>query len=85
MALLLFAFAGIYDIWQEPVSGHEVYSYAIITTEPNSFIKPTHNRMPVILKPEQEKIWLNQSIKTENLKSLLNPSSEILTINQYQS
>lgn len=80
----LFAFAGIYDIWEEPVSGHEVYSYAIITTEPNSAIKPIHNRMPVILRTEQEKIWLDSSVPTLKLKNLLNPSSEVLNINPYQ-
>jgi putative SOS response-associated peptidase YedK len=80
----LFAFAGIYDIWQEPVSGHEVYSYAIITTQPNSAIKPIHDRMPVILQSKQEKIWLDESIPTLKLDPLLRSSSEILTINQYK-
>lgn len=78
----LFAFAGIYDLWEEPVSGREVYSYAIITTQPNSVIKPLHNRMPVILRPEQEKVWLNHLVFTSKLDSLLSPSSEILTIKQ---
>ena len=81
----LFAFAGIYDIWQEPVSGHEIYSYAIITTKPNSAIKPIHDRMPVILQPDQEKIWLDPSVQTLKLDPLFNPSSEILTISQHTS
>jgi putative SOS response-associated peptidase YedK len=80
----LFAFAGVYDIWQEPVSGREVYSYAIITTKPNSAIKPIHDRMPVILQPEQEKTWLDQSVLNIKLETLLHPSSEILTINQHK-
>lgn len=79
----LFAFAGIYDVWQQPVSGLEIYSYAIITTEPNSIIKPIHNRMPVILLPEQEKTWLDQSTEKSTLTSLICPSSETLIINQY--
>lgn len=78
----LFAFAGIYDIWQEPVSGHEIYSYAIITTPSNSAIKPIHHRMPVILRPEQERDWLSPQILPSRLDTLLRPSSEILTINQ---
>lgn len=76
----LFAFAGIYDLWEEPVSGREVYSYAIITTNPNYAIKPIHDRMPVILRPEQEKVWLDQSIFTSRLDPLLFPSSENLNI-----
>jgi putative SOS response-associated peptidase YedK len=80
----LFAFAGIYDIWEEPVSGREVYSFAIITTSPNSAIKPIHDRMPVILTPDQEKIWLDLSTQSLKLEPLLRPSSEILTINQHK-
>ena len=76
----LFAFAGIYDLWEEPVSGREVYSYAIITTEPNSDIKPIHHRMPVILRPEQEKTWLDPSSLTSKLSPILRPSSENLKI-----
>jgi len=33
-------------------------SCTIITTEPNSIISPVHDRMPVILKREDEEIWL---------------------------
>ena len=79
-----FAFAGIYDLWEEPVSGREVYSFAIITTEPNSVIKTLHNRMPVILRPQQEKVWLDHSVLTSKLAPLLRPSSEILTIHKSQ-
>ncbi len=80
----LFAFAGIYDLWQEPVSGREVYSFAIITTQPNSIIKPLHDRMPVILRPEQEKVWLDHSVSTSKLDPLLRSSSENLIIKTTQ-
>lgn len=78
----LFAFAGIYDLWEEPVSGREVYSFAIITTEPNLEMKSIHTRMPVILRPGQEKVWLDHSTFTSKLNPLLQPSSEILFINK---
>jgi len=77
----LFSFAGIYDIWEEPVSGHEIYTYAIITTESNSIIKPISDRMPVILRQSDEQVWLNELTPTSTLKSLLHSSSETLTIN----
>lgn len=79
----LFAFAGIYDIWEEPVSGHEVYSYAIITTPANQTVKPIHPRMPVILRPEQERDWLSPLTLSSRLDTLLRPSSETLLINRY--
>jgi len=34
--------------------GKHVVSFAIITTEPNEVVRPVHNRMPVILRPEDE-------------------------------
>ena len=76
----LFAFAGVYDLWEEPVSGREVYSFAIITTSPNLAIKSFHDRMPVILRPQQEKVWLDRSVLISNLAPLLRPSSENLII-----
>lgn len=79
----LFAFAGIYDLWEEPVSGREVYSFAIITTKPNDDIKPIHDRMPVILRPQQEKVWLDHSVLISKLDPLLRPSTEALTIKTY--
>lgn len=55
----LFAFAGLYDRWTDPTTGEERYTYTIITTEPNELVARIHNRMPVILKPEDEAVWLD--------------------------
>lgn len=78
----LFSFAGIYDIWQEPVSGHEVYTYAIITVDSNSAIKPISDQMPVILRQESEQVWLDPRTLTFKLESFLRASSEALTIDR---
>jgi putative SOS response-associated peptidase YedK len=67
----LFFFCGIYDLWEEPVSGHQVYSYAIITTKSNSDFKPFSDRMPVILTHQNESIWLNEKTSLNHLNSLL--------------
>lgn len=76
----LFSFAGIYDIWEEPVSGHEVYSYAIITVNSNSECKPFSDQMPVILRPDSEQTWLDPRTPEFKLESLLRSSLEPLTI-----
>ncbi len=67
----LFAMAGI---WGENVDkrGEKILTFAIVTTEANSDVKEIHNRMPVILEPEQEQIWLAKSEKNSYL-SLLDP------------
>jgi putative SOS response-associated peptidase YedK len=55
-----FALAGLWDAWWKP-DGKRVESFTIITTEPNELIEPIHNRMPVILQPEDEEQWLDAS------------------------
>ena len=55
-----FAFAGLWDVWRKP-DGKRVESFTIITTEPNELVRPIHNRMPVILRPEDEEQWLDAS------------------------
>jgi putative SOS response-associated peptidase YedK len=53
----LFAFAGLYDEWQDP-AGTVLATFTLITTEPNSLVTAVHNRMPAILSPEYEEGWL---------------------------
>ena len=52
----LMAFAGLWDHREQ--DGEGMNSCTIITTEANDLMKPIHNRMPVILKPEQYDNWL---------------------------
>jgi putative SOS response-associated peptidase YedK len=68
-----FAFAGLWDIWRNP-GGKRVESFTIITTEPNELVRPVHNRMPAILRPEDEEQWLDASrIPFAKAKSVLKP------------
>jgi putative SOS response-associated peptidase YedK len=52
-----FAFAGLWELWKSP-DGSEIRSCTIITTQPNEFLKPIHNRMPVILPADAYHHWL---------------------------
>jgi putative SOS response-associated peptidase YedK len=67
----LFAFAGVFEIDQ--VKGQPVRSYSIITTEPNSLIKPLHDRMPAILRREDEQAWLDPVTSKAELFRILTP------------
>ncbi len=59
--------------------GTPVESFTIMTTEPNQLVRPIHNRMPVILRREDEEQWLDASRTTfVKAKSLLKPYSEEL-------
>jgi len=53
----VFAFAGLWDEWQDP-AGTVLPGYTVITTEPNSLVASVHTRMPVILSRENEALWL---------------------------
>ncbi|ERJ12115.1 SOS response-associated peptidase [Haloplasma contractile] len=69
----LFSFAGLWSSYQKE-DGTNLYTCTIITTEPNEFMESIHNRMPVILTKEQEKIWLDPYINDEEkLNTVLRP------------
>jgi putative SOS response-associated peptidase YedK len=65
-------YAGLYDTWRLP-DGRFVQSFTIITTEANNVVKPLHERMPVILRPEDYALWLHSGTGTDALKSLFKP------------
>jgi putative SOS response-associated peptidase YedK len=68
-----FAFAGLWDRWNSP-DGSTVLSCTIITTGPNELVSQIHNRMPVILKPEDYPLWLDPGEPpVEKLSQLLAP------------
>lgn len=61
--------AGLYDIWQD-----EVLSFTIITTSPNELMATIHDRMPVVLEPEDVARWLEPSLTDpEAVADLLRP------------
>ncbi len=68
----LFGLAGITGLWQDPDG--PVHACAIITTGPNDLMKNIHDRMPVILRPEDYSTWLDPNNQaTAELKQLLKP------------
>lgn len=69
----VFAFAGVFDS-NIDATGRELWSYSIITTEPNKEMANLHNRMPVILRPEDESVWLEPSLQDRGaVEALLRP------------
>lgn len=68
----LFAFAGLWESWQDKESGKVIPSCTILTTEANALVKPLHDRMPVIMPPEDYGEWLDPKQEDrEPLKALL--------------
>jgi putative SOS response-associated peptidase YedK len=67
-----FAFAGLWEHWQ-PAEGEAVDSCTIITTEANEFMKTLHERMPVILAPDDYSKWLAADQTPDKLLKLICP------------
>src|SRR5271157_4887842 len=58
----LFAFAGLWDRWKDP-SGNWIKTCSILTTTPNAVTSPVHDRMPVILDPDDYDVWLDPGMQ----------------------
>jgi len=67
----LFSFAGVYSMYEDS-EGKPQYYFAILTSEPNSFMKDIHRRMPVILEKKEETKYLDPENKDfDNLYKLI--------------
>jgi putative SOS response-associated peptidase YedK len=64
----LLTVAGIYDDWKSRETGEPIKSCAMIITEPNDFVAEVHDRMPVLLQPDQFDHWLSGEMSVEELK-----------------
>ena len=67
----VFSMAGIWETWKNQ-EGELIKSFSIITITPNELMAEIHDRMPVILSKEDEKIWL-ESNDPGRLKELIKP------------
>jgi putative SOS response-associated peptidase YedK len=56
-----FAMAGIWEYWARP-ERPAVVSCALVVTQPNELMASIHDRMPVIVAPEDYAAWLDPSI-----------------------
>ena len=73
-----FSFAGLWERWEK---GEEpLESCTILTTVPNALLKDLHDRMPVIIRPEDYRDWLDPAVPAESVAGFLKPyPSEELT------
>ncbi len=70
----LFAFAGIYSLWEDPVEKQIIPNFSIITTEANKPMQELHHRMPAMLLKGEWQPWLDPANDdTNGLKVLIRP------------
>jgi putative SOS response-associated peptidase YedK len=65
------AFAGVWDRWVGPDG--PLLTCAIITTAANELVKPLHDRMPAVIRPEDYGRWLDSAARPDELLPLLGP------------
>lgn len=68
----LFSFAGIWEEFEDE-DGNELHTFSIITTIANELVSTVQERMPAILTPASEKVWLDESSTESELMNLLTP------------
>jgi putative SOS response-associated peptidase YedK len=75
-----FAFAGLWANWRPRGAPREepaLETFTILTTTPNDLMKPIHDRMPVILAPEDFGLWLDPKVvDPAQVTPLLRPAPE---------
>jgi putative SOS response-associated peptidase YedK len=67
-----FAFAGIWSLGQD-AQRRPWSTFAILTTEANRLVAQLHNRMPVILQPQDEATWLSPEASPAQAQTCLKP------------
>lgn len=70
----ILSIAGIWDEWTNREDGKQLKSCAMLITSPNMFVQDYHDRMPVLLRPDQIDRWLSE----ESGKDVLVPAREEL-------
>ena len=70
----LFAFAGLWEKWKDPISEEDIYTCTIVTTSPNKMMANLHDRMPLLLDRKNQEDWLNPQMKDKDyLQQLVKP------------
>lgn len=63
--------AGLWADWKG--DGETLRTFTVITTGANEIVSTVHNRMPVILHPDQFEVWLDPDLPTESAVHMLKP------------
>ncbi|MDX1401097.1 MAG: SOS response-associated peptidase [Kiloniellales bacterium] len=72
----LFAFAGLWESWENPEDGEVWETFCIITTDAAPSIAMIHHRMPVILPARTHDRWLADDTEKDILQGLLTSFAE---------
>lgn len=79
-----FAFAGLWETWNDKGKAERFYqSCTIITVPASESVLPVHHRMPAILNPDKYSNWLDPNIQdVETLEEILHSWTETELVNR---
>lgn len=77
--LPIFSMAGICERYKDE-EGKMVLTYSILTTDANKQMAEIHDRMPVILEPEQEELYLDLTVDPQQIQPLLRSTERHLIV-----
>lgn len=70
-----FAVAGLWDRFS-PEGAEAVDTCTLLTTGPNGVMAPIHDRMPVVVLPEDYDRWLDRDVPGEAVAGMLKPAPD---------
>jgi len=68
--------AGLWEIWRPRPDTEPVLTFTIVTTTPNADVSAIHDRMPVIVAPDDRDAWLDAATPPADLAALLRPAPD---------
>ncbi|HEY5545513.1 MAG TPA: SOS response-associated peptidase [Gemmatimonadaceae bacterium] len=68
-----FALGGLWEYWRPREGDEWIVSCAILTTEPNELLAPIHDRMPVMVRPEDYARWIEPETGIADVRKLVEP------------
>jgi len=72
-----FTMAGLWEEFED-TEGESIHTFTIITTAANSILTELNNRMPAMLSPEDERIWLDDDKSSQEHLEILKPYDDNL-------
>jgi len=75
----IFSFGGLFEKWHNPDSNETIQTFSVLTTTANSLCASIHYggknpfRMPVIIGKENEELWLDNSLKENDILTFFKP------------
>ena len=75
-----FAFAGLWATWRPKGRDEPLRTFTILTTQPTDALREVHDRMPVLLPPDGEAVWLDPATPAGVVAELLAPREGLVRI-----